>query len=72
VLKVSDDPFSDLDLQQSIDLRWTLRDIKAKRWVLTPIDPSHLSKLMSLGLVEIGHEDRPILTGAGLDAISAG
>jgi hypothetical protein len=27
-------PFSDLDLQQAIELRWTLRDIKAKRWVL--------------------------------------
>jgi hypothetical protein len=35
-------PFSDLDLQPAIDLRWTLRDIKAKRWVLSPINPAHL------------------------------
>jgi hypothetical protein len=26
-------PLSDLDLQQAIALRWTLRDIKPKRWV---------------------------------------
>jgi hypothetical protein len=27
-------PFSDLDLQQAIELRSTLRDIKAERWVV--------------------------------------
>jgi hypothetical protein len=64
-------PFSDLDLQQAIDLRWTLRDIKAKRWVLSPINPSHLEKLMAFGLVEM-RNDLPVLTTAGLDAISAG
>ena len=32
------DPFHELDLQQAIDLRWTLRDIKAKRWKLSPSD----------------------------------
>jgi hypothetical protein len=64
-------PFYDLDLQQAIDLRWTLRDIKAKRWVLSPINPSHLEKLMALGLVEM-RSDFPVLTNAGLDAISAG
>jgi hypothetical protein len=30
-----ENPFAHLDLQQAIDLRWTLRDIKAKRWVLS-------------------------------------
>jgi hypothetical protein len=30
-----ENPFAKLDLQQAIELRWTLRDIKAKRWVLS-------------------------------------
>jgi hypothetical protein len=61
-----DNPFADLDLQQAIELRWTLRDIKAKRWILTPIDPRHLAMLIERGLVEMG-EDFPALTGAGLE-----
>jgi hypothetical protein len=65
------DPLADLDLQQAIDLRWTLRDIKAKRWVLSPINPSHLEKLVVLRLVEM-RNDLPALTDAGLDVISAG
>lgn len=64
-----ENPFSDLDLQQAINLRWTLRDIKAKRWKLTPIDPSHLEKLIAMGLVEMRNDD-PVLTNAGLDAIA--
>jgi hypothetical protein len=62
-------PFSDLDLQQAIDLRWTLRDIKAKRWVLSPINPSHLEKLIAMGLVQMRNDD-PALTNSGLDVIS--
>jgi hypothetical protein len=31
------DPFNGLDLQEAIDLRWTLRDIRAKRWKLSPL-----------------------------------
>jgi hypothetical protein len=64
----NEDPFSDLNVQQTIDLRWTLRDIKAKRWKLSPINPSHLEKLMAMGLVEMRNDD-PVLTNSGLDAI---
>jgi len=64
----AENTFSDLDLQQAIDLRWTLRDIKAKRWKLSPINPSHLEKLIVLGLVEM-RDDDPVLTNSGLDAI---
>ncbi|HMB96603.1 MAG TPA: hypothetical protein VKK61_11235 [Tepidisphaeraceae bacterium] len=64
-----ENPFSDLDLQQSIDLRWTLRDIKAKRWILSPINPSHLQQLIAMGLVEMRDENHPVLTNAGLDAV---
>jgi hypothetical protein len=64
----TENPFSELDLQQAIDLRWTLRDIRAKRWKLSPISPSHLEKLTVMGLVEMQNDD-PVLTNAGLDAI---
>jgi hypothetical protein len=67
-----ENPFSDLDLQQSIDLRWTLRDIKAKRWILSPINPSHLQQLIAMGLVEMRDENHPVLTNAGLDAVGQG
>jgi hypothetical protein len=62
------DPFHDLDLQEAIDLRWTLRDIRAKRWKLFPINPSRLEKLRSIGLVEMRNDD-PVLTNVGIDAI---
>ena len=62
------DPFNGLDLQEAIDLRWTLRDIRARRWKLSPLNPSHLEKLKSMNLIEM-HGDEPALTGAGLDAI---
>ncbi len=64
-----DDPFRDLDLGTRITLRWTLRDIEAKRWVITPINPIHLEKLTALNLVEMRNDD-PVLTQAGLDALS--
>jgi hypothetical protein len=66
---MSENPFSNLDLQQAIDLRWTLRDIKAQRWILFPISPSHLEKLLAMGLVEMRAENHPVLTNAGLDAL---
>lgn len=62
------DPFHDLGAQDAIDLRWAVGDIRAKRWKLTPIDPSHLEKLKSIGLVEM--RDDLALTSAGINAIS--
>jgi hypothetical protein len=62
------DPFNGLDLQEAIDLRWTLRDIRAKRWKLSPLNPSHLEKLKSMNLIEM-HDDEPVLTKAGSDAL---
>jgi hypothetical protein len=53
VVTADSDLFHDLDLQQAIDLRWTLRDIRAKRWKLSPINPSHLEKLKAMGLVTL-------------------
>ena len=62
------DPFNGIDLQEAIDLRWTLRDIRAKRSKLSPINPSHLEKLKTMNLIEM-LDDEPVLTTAGLDAI---
>jgi hypothetical protein len=62
------DPFNGVDLQEIIDLRWTLRGSRAKRWKLFPVNPSHLEKLKSMNLIEL-HGDEPVLTKAGLDAL---
>jgi hypothetical protein len=58
-----DDPLSKLGLE-AIDLRWTLKDIAAKRWMLCPVNPEHLSKLIELGLVEM-RDDAPSVTPGG-------
>ena len=62
------DPLNGLDLEEAIDLRWTLRDIRARRWKLSPLNPSHVEKLKSMSLIEM-HGDEPALTKAELDAI---
>jgi hypothetical protein len=54
-------PWVELDLDTAIRLRWTLRDIKAKRTKLTPLNPSDLKTLIELGLVEM-RDDAPMLT----------
>lgn len=64
-----DDPLHDLDLVTKIALRWTLRDIEARRWMITPLNPVHLESLMALNLVEIRNND-PVLTKAGLEVLS--
>jgi hypothetical protein len=55
------DPLRQFGLD-AIDLRWTLKDIAAKRaWIL---NKDHLAKLIDLGLVEM-RENVPHLTIAG-------
>ncbi len=55
------DPLGQFGLD-AIDLRWTLKDIAAKRvWI---INKQHLAQLIDLGLVEM-REDIPYLTTAG-------
>jgi hypothetical protein len=62
------EPFSGIELQEAIDLRWTLRDIRAKRWKLSFLNPSHLEKLRLMNLIET-NDDEPALTKAGLAAL---
>ena len=58
------DPLAQFGLE-AIDLRWTLRDIAARR---AQINKDHLPKLIELGLVAM-REDAPYLTTAGQHAI---
>ena len=57
-------PFAHLGLERAIALRWTLRDIKAKRLKLSPVGVDDLNILTELGLVEM-RDDVPVLTNAG-------
>jgi hypothetical protein len=61
-------PFAEFDLERTIGLRWTLRDIKAKRLKLSPVSESDLATLTNLGLIEM-RDNVPILTNAGHDAL---
>jgi hypothetical protein len=61
-------PFAEVDLRQAIQLRWVMRDIRAKRWVLSPIDHSQLERLIGMGLAEMRDEE-PALTRAGHDVL---
>ena len=57
----SEDPLAQFGLD-AIDLRWTMKDIAAKRsWI---INEAHVSKLIELGLVEM-RDGRPFVTIAG-------
>ena len=57
-----------LDLDTAIRLRWALRDIKAKRTKLTPVNPADLETLIEMGLVEM-RDDAPLLTIAAHQAL---
>jgi hypothetical protein len=59
---------TDLDLDRAIRLRWTLRDIRAKRTILSPVSPYDLKILLEMGLIEI-RDDVPVLTGKGDHAL---
>ena len=61
-------PWAGLDLDTAIRLRWALRDIKAKRTKLMPVDPGDLETLIEMGLVEM-RDDAPLLTNAAHQAL---
>jgi hypothetical protein len=56
------------DRDRAIVLRWVLRDTKANRLNLSPVDQRDLLDLIDMGLVEI-RNDVPLLTSAGDNAI---
>jgi hypothetical protein len=55
-------------LMAAIELRWLLRDIRAKRWTSVPLDPERLQRLIEMGLAEMV-DDKPALTEAGRQVI---
>ena len=64
-METDSDPLGQFGLD-AIDLRWTLKDIAAKRaWI---INKQHLAQLIDLGLVEM-REDVPHLTIAGQNTV---
>ena len=65
---VKGNPFGDFTLDRAISLRWTLRDILAKRTKFLSVDDADLQLLVDMGLVEM-HDGEPALTSAGVTAI---
>jgi hypothetical protein len=61
-------PLAGIDLDTAIRLRWALRDIKARRTKLTPVNPDDLKTLIEMGLVEM-RDDVPVLTNEGHRAL---
>jgi hypothetical protein len=61
-------PFANFSLERAIALRWTLRDVKAKRLRLSPVSESDLTALIELGLIEM-RDGAPVLTQAGHDVL---
>jgi len=58
-----------IDRDRAIALRWTLRDIKGRRWKLSSMNQDDLQTLRQLELVEM-QNNVPVLTSAGLNAIA--
>jgi len=66
-----DNPFTELSLERAIDLRWTLRDIQARRLKMSPVSEEDLQTLTGLGLVE-KRDEGIVLTQAGIALLDAG
>ena len=64
-----DNPFANLGLERAIGLRWTLRDIQARRLKMSPVSDEDLRVLAELGLIE-EREEGPVLTLAGTAVVS--
>jgi hypothetical protein len=61
---MQNDAFAGFSLERAIGLRWTLRDIQARRLKLSPVSDEDLRILRDLGLIEV-REEGPLLTQAG-------
>jgi hypothetical protein len=66
---MAENPFAEFSLERAIDLRWTLRDIQARRLKLSPVSDEDLKILTGLGLVEL-RDEGPVLTPAGTAALN--
>ena len=59
-----DNPFTEFSLERAIGLRWTLRDIQARRLKMSPGSDDDLRVLTDLGMIEV-RDEGPVLTSAG-------
>jgi hypothetical protein len=59
-----DNPFAELGLERAIGLRWTLRDIQARRLKMSPVSDEDMRILTDLGMIEV-RDEGPVLTQAG-------
>jgi hypothetical protein len=66
---MADNPFAEFSIEKAIDLRWTLRDIQARRLKLSPISDEDLKTLTDLGLVE-RRDEGLVLTPAGIAVLN--
>jgi hypothetical protein len=57
-----------LNRDTAIRLRWAMRDIKARRTKLSPLNPNDLAALIDLGFVEM-RDGTPVLTNVGFLAL---
>ena len=64
-----DNPFATLGLERAIGLRWTLRDIQARRLKMSPVSDEDLNVLTELGLIEV-REEGLVLTQAGTAVVN--
>jgi Mn-dependent DtxR family transcriptional regulator len=62
---MAEDPFVQFSLEKAISLRWTLRDIQARRLKMSPVSDEDLKTLTDLGLVE-ARDEGLVLTQAGI------
>jgi hypothetical protein len=64
-----DSPFAEFNLEKAIGLRWTLRDIQARRIKMSPVSDEDLRLLTDLGLIEV-RDEGPVLTQAGIAVLN--
>jgi hypothetical protein len=64
-----DNPFAEFNLEKAIGLRWTLRDIQARRIKMSPVSDEDLRLLTDLGLIEV-RDEGPVLTQAGIGVLN--
>ena len=63
-MRMVDNPFAEFSLEKAIGLRWTLRDIQARRLKMSPVSDEDLRLLAGLGLIDM-RDEGPVLTPAG-------
>ena len=66
---MADNPFAEFSLERAIGLRWTLRDIQARRLKMSPVSDEDLTVLKDLGLIEV-RDEGPVLTQAGIAVLN--